>query len=324
MSGLLLLLVLAADGPERWGFHPGTAPIDGVETLPSAESCGDCHPTELAAWTTSRHRVSWTNALFQREYQLSPSPFCVYCHAPLAGQAAEILEGAAGATRDQGVTCATCHLRRGLVLGPSGDGGGEHPTIADPGLRDPAFCASCHDFDTPGAVAPPEPMQATAREAAGERCVSCHMPGGDHHFGGGHDLEALRGALAVSVERRGRALVFTLAAQGTAHALPTGDLFRHLTLEVQDPGGRWTELAWLGRRLESMPDPSTGTWVRRTTLDTRLWPGRPLTVRAESQASSWRVRMHYAADDSPLPESERVTLVSEGSCPPGPQSPGIR
>lgn len=313
---LLALVLLAAD--TNWGFHPGTGPVDSPLWGPSAERCAECHPTEYAAWSVSRHRVSWTNPIFQQEWSSrEPQLFCVYCHAPLAGQSAKILyDEGSGVGPEEGITCVTCHLRKGVMLGLSGEGG-PHPARAEPGLQDPAFCASCHDFDTPGVKDPAEPMQATAREAAGsaERCVDCHMPGGDHRFLGGHDLGMLRGALAVTVERRGEGLVFTLLAQGTAHAFPTGDLFRHLTVEVQEPDGAWTVLAWLGRRLELVKDPRTGAVARRTVLDSRLWPGEPLEVHADHQGSSWRIRMHYAPDDSPLPEELRVALVAEGVLP---------
>ena len=294
---LIPLAVVATDWPT-----PQAAPFV------SAAACADCHGEIVAQWSASRHKVAWSNIIFQTEYQQkAPGPFCITCHAPLAEQAAEALYGSPGESAHEGVTCATCHVRAGQILGVSD--GAAHPY--DGVARDPdALCAGCHDFDFPNST---EPMQATVREAqalGAESCVSCHMPQGEHNFKGGHDLETLRGAISVTATRKRDRVEFTIEAKNVGHAVPTGELYRHLTLEIRARGG-WTELAWLGRRLQRATegDPS----VLLTILDTRLWPGQPLVVSTTAKADAWRLRFHYAPDSSPLPEETRTALVAQGA-----------
>lgn len=108
---------------------------------------------------------------------------------------------------ETGVDCASCH-------------------------RSGRTCASCHQFDLPGSQIP---SQDTAREHARSSfadrpCATCHDP--HEASAGAHDQVAFRRSLTVVVEPDGDGSIARLTSHGVGHALPTGDPFRRLVLEL--------------------------------------------------------------------------------------------
>ncbi len=336
----LLLAASALAGPL------GLAPLEGplAEPFVSAGRCAACHRDVVDDWADSRHRASWTNELFFEGYVDETLPFCVPCHAPLASQSAEVLANTAFyASRDprsgvapgsaplgpeptaaEGVTCAVCHVRGGrlVVAEPSP----AHPdAVVDPALRDPALCGACHDFPFAaagprGTVLTDDPMQATLAEwrawaeAGGrETCADCHLPGGRHTFRGAHDQVFLRDALSVRPVDGG----LVLASRGVGHALPTGDLFRHLTVEVLR-GETWEEVARIGRTFRTWYDAALDLERKGSDGDTRLFPGEERRVDLPPGAA-WRVRYHYgsALDErrGRLPDDALFVVLHEGRAP---------
>ncbi|MBK9035706.1 MAG: hypothetical protein IPL61_31395 [Myxococcales bacterium] len=259
------------------GIELGTADPDLVD----AERCGACHAEIAAEWRGSRHGLAWTNGLFQREYQEAPKPWCVNCHAPTPPQQAEL---AAGGHRlaDQGVSCATCHVRGGRLVAARRAAASPHATVVDPTFGSPAFCADCHDFTFP-VLAPdgvalaltPHPMQSTVTSfAAGpyaaepDGCLTCHGSRHGHAFPGGHAPDMLAGAYDVAWCRRGAALEVELTNAAAGHRVPTGDIHRHLLLRVwrsSAPAGVFE--AFFGRRFELAADGG-----KRTVWDSGLDP----------------------------------------------------
>ncbi|MEQ1568311.1 MAG: multiheme c-type cytochrome [Myxococcota bacterium] len=312
----------------------------------SAEACRECHPQEVADWSGSRHRAAWTNELLFDGYVQETQPFCVYCHAPLRDQAAEISANTAFyRSRDpssglppapllpepraaEGVTCAVCHLRDGAVLAV--DGAGPHRFVAAPELGSGELCGSCHQFPFPlfldgRTVTTDAWMQRTWsewtewREAGGaETCQDCHMPAGRHTFRGAHDLAFLAGAVDVQVERATGGVRFVVSSVGVGHDLPTGDLFRHLTLEVDPGDGRWLEVARIGRTFRTRWDPALGATVKEPDGDGSLHPGAPAQWTVP-RAVAWRLRYHYASERDEargrLPLDEIVAVLAQGNVP---------
>jgi hypothetical protein len=139
-------------------------------------------------------------------------------------------------------------------------------------------------------------------------CQSCHMPSGAHTFRGAHDLPLLRGSLDVDVSTKDGVSTWTLRSVGTGHSLPTGDLFRHLTLEVQEDAG-WKVVGRYGRTFRI-----DGEGFQQLDADTSLQPGVP--VRVTHAAAPWRVRYHYGSEKDErrgmLAESELYALLAEG------------
>ncbi len=257
---------------------------------PTAANCIACHPEEGAQWHSSRHSVSLTNALFQADYAAESLPLCLDCHAP---------DGT-----DEGVSCVTCHVDSGQIRSLTVSGTAPHPSRVDPELNRSSFCARCHDFNFtavhPGGTLAwtDTPMQATFQEwvawGGEESCQDCHMKQG-HDFSGAHSPALL--TEAISVEAKGHELRIT--SLGVGHAAPTGDLFRHMTLQVRVAGEAWVVAGWIGRRYTAVFDVARGDYVPELVSDTRLHPGETVTVVVPDAMSAWRLVYHYTLEHEP-------------------------
>lgn len=249
MRPLSLVLLVLAGAPL---FSRGRTPVvtGGSGAALSARECQGCHEREYQEWAGSRHAQAWSNALFTESFRESGSPWCVNCHAPLTEQRSQhfLGEGGPPGLLGEGVNCAACHLREGVILTsrePSPAAREVHPVRREPELGTSDFCGGCHEFpfpegSAPAGAAPHLLMQQTLTEwrastaaRRGERCQSCHMAGGAHAFPGGHSLEWVRGALELTWEWRGRSRVCAVVrSRNAGHAVPTGDLFRRLRLRL--------------------------------------------------------------------------------------------
>lgn len=300
MRRLALALTLVSCAPrlppEPAGelVNGGRAPLRGVVAPAglglSARTCRDCHLEASHAWAQSRHAAAFDNAIFQASFALEPRPWCVNCHAPLPEQAR-------GELRAEGVSCAACHLRDGVVLVaglPTSSGTAAHPERQERALTDGALCAGCHQFDFPGTHAP---MQNTLAEwkawGRGRPCVGCHS----HALGGAHDEARVRGALELSATARGDEVDVAIAVRGVGHRFPSGDPFRRLVVELcQGPpasldegtGGCAVEST---RVLRREVNPETGALVRDGAV-----PPQGLAFTLHSPAAThFRVEYRFAA-----------------------------
>ena len=198
--------------------------------------CAGCHATEAAAWQGSRHGNAFSNEPFQRALEREPEhtrSFCVGCHAPEA-------QHAASEAASLGVACITCHTPLGPVLATASSGKAPHATFASRDFRSVETCRRCHEFEFPrhGSGLMQRTVGEHTESGAEATCVSCHMPSGaaSHSFPGGYDARLVKEALVVRAERRGCDAVITLTPQRASHAVPTGDLFRRLAVEVTPDG----------------------------------------------------------------------------------------
>ena len=203
--------------------------------------CEHCHQAIASEWRTSRHHAAFTNPSFQAALSREPSStrgFCVRCHAPesQAKRPGEVDEASS-----LGVACLTCHVPLGPVLASTRGGRpAPHATTASVEFRSVEACRGCHEFAFPNHREERELMQRTisehqesGREAA---CTACHMPSNDghrgHSFPGGYDEALVRSSLVVKAERQPGVARVILATKNVTHAVPTGDLFRRLAVEV--------------------------------------------------------------------------------------------
>ncbi len=331
---LLLLFPVAlavAAEPFDFGFTEGLAPIalgEGADKARDPERCGVCHQAQLADWKGSRHRVAHSNAIYQAGLMAEPKAFCVYCHSPLEGQADEVIanldwyasqdprthgRAAPAALQPEpqaqhGISCAVCHFRDGEVLSASVSGNAPHASREAALMASGDFCAGCHQFRMPAfhdgeLTLTDTPMQSTWSEwvawtqAGGtSTCQDCHMPEGRHLFRGAHDQAWLRDSVKVKVARRGDEARFRVSSVGVGHSLPSGDLFRNMTLEVHGAED-WRVVARFGRDFEVTADEATGEVTKQLVGDTSLQPGETREIRAPaSKGDRWRLRYHYGSD----------------------------
>ncbi len=193
--------------------HPYTPVPKGLPNM-QAETCGACHQEIYKEWAVSTHRRAWLDdAQFQKELEKSRgahaepgqhaddvSWLCVNCHTPLVNQLPQVVVGledgdigkpiyADNPEFDEGlqedaITCATCHVREGVVHGPYGDGSAApHPVAKGEWLLSEENCVRCHQaervytektlgcFFSTGAE-----WQESEHAKQGKICQDCHMP----------------------------------------------------------------------------------------------------------------------------------------------------
>ena len=272
---------------------------EGLTSL-RAESCGTCHPAIYDEWKTSIHAQAYRDPFFHAYWTKDKQTWvCLNCHSPLENQQPTLIteiprdrvERAVQAPNPQydadyqheGVTCAACHVRDGMVLGPFDDAVAPHPTKADPTFRTTQLCYRCHSvvggpaqFYNGGPCGTyPEYEGGYWMKERGFICQSCHMPeierpvatggplrkGRQHLWRGGHDPAMVKQAVDIKVVAEPAEpkpgdkvhVTLTLTNAGAGHKLPTGDPDRHFTVEfaVEDKSQKVLE-----RQQETM-----GRWI---------------------------------------------------------------
>ncbi len=168
----------------------------GLNSL-SAEHCGTCHVQHYEEWKLSTHAHAWTDLQFQAELKKESSPYlCINCHIPLQNQQEFIVTGLVDgdvyqpvkqpnpkydhALKQEGINCASCHVRNNVIVGPTGSTKAPHATVKDPEFLSESLCISCHN-----ATAVVTPSLACSFETGDEwkagpyadhkTCIDCHM-----------------------------------------------------------------------------------------------------------------------------------------------------
>ena len=179
---------------------PQQKPPRGLKTL-SAKECGRCHVEIYQEWKASFHAKAWFDPQFQVEWAKDDSLWvCINCHTPLVNQQQYLILGKQGGDyfrpvkkknpvfdpelRDEGITCAACHVRDGAVLGPYGNQKDSPHAVrkATPQELTHELCLTCHnvtDVLNPTLVCTfqtGEEWKSGPWARAGETCVTCHMP----------------------------------------------------------------------------------------------------------------------------------------------------
>lgn len=171
-----------------------------------ASTCGQCHREIYEEWRVSTHARAWMgDAQFQEELKKSTQPgddvgwMCVNCHTPLLEQRPKLVAHLRGGALNkpvyidnpdfdadlqlEAITCATCHVRDGVIVGPYGDTEAPHPTRKGAVLTTSALCMKCHQavarFDELNllcAFNTGNELLESAGGMAGQTCQGCHMP----------------------------------------------------------------------------------------------------------------------------------------------------
>ena len=298
---LLLLIPASALAGALWPDVLEPVVIDGAPTpLPSlsAQTCNACHATIHDQWASSGHAQAATNPVYVEAVRaLGTPPLCQECHLPLSVQRADLPRGpgALGKSARQpnpawsptlaseGVTCAACHVRGDVIIGPRelAPDRAPHPVRREPALQTAEACAFCHQAALPGGEE--RPFLDTVGEwershfaSVNVSCRDCHMPRVSGSIAGsryatfashamleGRSPAAIARALTLEVSvrapgvQRGDAVraTATLMNTGAGHAVPTGDPSHALELrfKVLDPAGG----------VATNGEPSS-RWLRRT------------------------------------------------------------
>ncbi len=292
-----------ADNWEHPVPHQGEPPPAWSEAEASLEPavCGACHPEQLAQWKTSLHAAAFSPGFAGQLLEGSlAAPHqvrnCQTCHTPLAEQQPYGPDHAPepafdAGLREQGIVCASCHVRAHRRHGP--ERRAELPPPEEPvphggfEVRDEfgqsRFCATCHQFfDDEGVNGKPventyAEWKASPQAAEGQTCQSCHMPDRAHVWRGIHDPEMVRSGVEIAFQPLDLATdvlraALVLANTGVGHAFPSYTTPRvFLAVWQVDAAGEEIEGtrvdATIGRELDF------STWPWSENFDTRVLPG---------------------------------------------------
>ncbi len=306
---------------------------EGLASI-SSQACTACHGGTHSGWERSAHANAWNDADFQAAMaKVGNATACRACHLPLANQHAKLAAANHNNQVDrpelqpnpswdptlmrEGVSCAACHVRDGLVIGPRAAPGAPHPVAASAELHSSELCATCHQLSWPEAKSAfYDTFGEWSRSAyakSGVQCQDCHMPpkptgsiGGrfaaepDHSFDVPleHGLSLYLSMPAAELQRGAPfAVSVRVLNSGAGHMIPTGSPYKvlvaHLELvgadgKVLDPGGS----VRIGRTVGEAPPWDTIT-------DNRLAPGAELTLahsfvvpqKVAAQTATLRVRI---------------------------------
>ena len=299
-------------------------PVPYDQTVPGipgirAEQCAECHQEFYDEWKTSYHAQAYVDPFFQAYWRKDDNIWiCLNCHTPMEPQQEWLIEGLEGGKvhkpikvknpnfdpefQLEGITCAACHVRDGVIEGPFGDTDAPHPTRYSPRFRSTDLCFTCHQvpsgpfqFYNGGPCSTFPEFEAGPYYKSGMICQDCHMPAVDrplvpggpvrstrkHLWKGGHFPEMIKQAVTVQVTagqtsyQAGEWAEFNLNLlnSGAGHKLPTGDPDRYFTItfEVVDGSGKV-----LKRQQDVM-----GRWIIWWPLIIEVYENRltPLTSR---------------------------------------------
>ena len=245
----------------------------GLTSL-KAEACGSCHQEIYAEWRTSMHSAAFTDPFFQAywrkdEYEWS----CLTCHTPLENQLKQRIVQFAGGNFNQpqfvpndrfdaelqqeGITCAACHLRDGVIYGPypAEQLNAPHPVAFDERFLSESICLDCHEvaakpfsFLRSGICGTGEEWVNGPYIKKGYRCQTCHMPevtrplvaglkshkNGRHLWRGGNSPEQVAKALTITATPQGdRQIRIDITNSGAGHNFPTGDPDREVFITAR-------------------------------------------------------------------------------------------
>jgi len=251
-----------------------------------AQDCGTCHQEIYEEWKTSYHAKAYADPFFQAYWKKDNNIWiCLNCHSPLENQQPWIIHGLEDGNikkpiksqnlrhdpefQLEGITCAACHVRDGVIEGPFENSVAPHPTRYSPLFRSTDICFTCHQvpsgpfqFYNGGPCSTfPEFVQGPYPNK-GYICQTCHMPevvrpvaingpvrqGRRHLWRGGHFPEMIKQAVSVDLVsdppefKAGQNVKFILKFNnaGAGHKIPTGDPDRYFTVSfsLEDQQGR--------------------------------------------------------------------------------------
>lgn len=313
-----------------------TGPIPSGLVSLSAKSCGRCHAEIYKDWSTSMHANAWTDPYFQADYAFDGSlQICLNCHTPLRDQQEHLVLGFTDASKfypilkpnpaydrslqNEGVTCAACHVRDGVIHGPNENNRAPHPVKRDETMSDGhSVCRRCHmvkgeRWDTFYRFPPCGTFDETKEAGKAPQCTMCHMPEMEegmvpavegktvrrHLWRGGHDPEMVKRALKLELHPTGKGAPpmeysLILTNVGANHRVPTGTPDRHLTVTF-----RLLDADLKGIKEKSYRMKRTIMWrpVIADLWDTRLKPGEARTfsfvIKENTGAAFLEVEVRY-------------------------------
>jgi len=220
--------------------------------------------------------------------------------------------------RDEGINCASCHVRQWSRHGPPHHGPEEllempkYPHEANLIYERSDFCLGCHQLP-PRLVLKGRPLLNTYREwlegpymRRGIQCQHCHMSKREHEWKGVHDPDTFRQGITVRAITGRKDGVVSVRVRvensGAGHFLPTTPTpAAWVSAELVDGDGDVIPGAHKKKRIGRHIEFRKGRFAEIE--DTRIPPGEFLELGAGwrggnvARASAVRVKVRVAPDD---------------------------
>jgi len=334
---LLVLIVFLLNPKGIYELSDKTAQFIPQQSIPEgllslkAKDCGVCHNEIYQEWQTSLHSKAFTDPFFTAYLKKDKGdPTCLVCHTPLLNQSPFILSSASGDYNDlhnisnpnfdpklqqEGVTCAACHVKDGVIYGPykKRDLNAPHPVAYDNNFLQKSLCQQCHEVPSKDFSLMKEGICSTGMEsnsglwaARGFVCQDCHMPlvnrplmpgfparqGRKHLWPGGYSIQQLQKVFSFKASKNNDQITITISNSGAGHKAPTGDPDRFIVMDFF-----WTDNKGQQSLLDSIEFKRQIVWqpVMFVLSDNRLAPGKitELTFNTPSEQGKLSVTATY-------------------------------
>jgi len=335
---VLVLIVLFFLNPKGiYELTSTTAQYTPHQAIPAgtlslkAQDCGICHSEIYQEWQTSLHSKAFIDPFFTAYLKKDKGdPTCSVCHTPLENQSPIILSSESGHYDDlkttpnpkfdpelqkEGVTCAACHVKNGIIYGPyrKKDLNSPHPVAYDEKFLKKSLCKQCHEVPSKEFSLMSEGICSTGMEsdtgmwaARGYICQDCHMPivkrplmtgypsreGRKHTWPGAYSTHQLKKVFRFKAEQTDSNLLITITNAGAGHKVPTGDTDRFIILDFywKDQKGKETLLDSIEFKRQVIWQP-----VMFVLSDNRLSPGEStqLTLEYPGEKGSLHINGTY-------------------------------
>ena len=294
-------------------YIPHQAIPTGTISL-KARDCGTCHLEIYQEWQTSLHAKAFIDPFFTAYLKKDKGdPTCSVCHTPLENQSPIIISSESGRYDDlkmlpnpkfdpelqqEGVTCAACHVKDGIIFGPyrKQSLNAPHPVAYDEKFLKKSLCKQCHEVPEKDFSLLDEGICSTGMEsdsgiwsARGYVCQDCHMPavnrplmagfpareGRKHLWPGAYSTSQLQKVFSFKADRTEDNLIITITNSGAGHKAPTGDTDRFIVLDFFwiDEKGQKTALNSIEFKRQLVWQP-----VMFVLSDNRLGPGESTKI----------------------------------------------
>ncbi len=278
---LFFSLILSSCGQsEIYELNQSTAVGVPYQEIPAgltsikAKACGVCHQEIYAEWRTTMHAAAYTDPFFQAYWKKDEQTWsCLTCHTPLENQLEQRITHFSGGDltqpqfetnsrfdaelQQEGITCAACHLRGGIIYGPypAEQLNAPHPVAYDERFLSESICLECHEVaENPyslmksGVCGTGDEWKNGPYISLGYRCQTCHMPditrplvagmkprkGGQHLWRGGNSPKQVAKALTITVTPFGsNEIRVDITNSGAGHKFPTGDPDREVFITAR-------------------------------------------------------------------------------------------
>jgi hypothetical protein len=214
--------------------HPSPELMERV-SVPSAQSCGTCHPDHLKEWQGTLHATAWTDPVFRAAFgKREPHRSCRACHSTMPILMEEISEDYGyrprfrDANHEDSISCLSCHGLHGNKVAARRTVDAPCNPTRDDRLLTPQFCGACHN---PTHSANYE-WQTSQAFREGKDCNSCHTQqvvrtmsdgttrmGLSHAWKGGNDPEFVKSAVNTDCRIENGTILLTLENL-TSHKFP--------------------------------------------------------------------------------------------------------